>query len=62
MRNPNEARFIEQLDVIAGSCRVRNQFIKLWRKININYAVKHTILNDKQREQLKEIIEKLGLI
>jgi hypothetical protein len=61
--NQNEIKFLQQLDVICGSCRIRKSFIQKWRKINIDAAINNTPnLNNKQREELRELAKELNII
>ena len=59
----NEQKFIQQLDVITQSCRIRNTFVKLWRRQGINHALRYTkILSDKQRQEINNLINELGIL
>jgi hypothetical protein len=59
----NEMIFINQLDVMCESCRIRRSFIYKWRKLSLDAAIQQTKgLNNLQCEQLIKIAKDLKLL
>ncbi len=58
---PNVQEFMQQLDIITQSCRLRNSFVKMWKRCGIEHAMKYCPLNKLQREIIEELIIKLEI-
>lgn len=58
-----ESEFINYLDIISNGCRIKNGFIKNWRKKSLENAIVNSIgYTDTQRVELTKKAKELGMI
>jgi hypothetical protein len=58
----NETVFLSHLDIISGSCRIRNAFVKLWKRGGIEWAMIHAKgLDENKLNQLRVLIKEFEI-
>jgi hypothetical protein len=59
----NEVTFLQYLDIMSNGCRVKNSFIRNWRKKNLDWAIEYSHgYTDIERDALKDKARSLLLI